>query len=131
MVYEELFLFQLKIQAYRALSRSRKDGIVHTWRVRRFVSLYGAFLLNLQLAKTSGAGNFEGYAAALLYEPVAAGRCRFRENRNCGYRLYGAVKSGVQGALMVPTEILAEQHMRSLQKLFEPYSIVLAFLPAA
>src|SRR6185437_135592 len=26
MVYEELFLFQLKLQAYRALSRSRNDG---------------------------------------------------------------------------------------------------------
>ena len=37
--------------------------------------------------------------------------------------LYSAVRSGYQGALMVPTEILAEQHMRSLTKLFEPYGL--------
>ena len=30
MVYEELFLFQLKMQAYRALNRNRMDGVVHT-----------------------------------------------------------------------------------------------------
>ena len=30
MVYEELFLFQLKMQAFRALNRSRMDGVVHT-----------------------------------------------------------------------------------------------------
>ena len=33
-------------------------------------------------------------------------------------RCIAAVKAGHQGALMVPTEILAEQHLRSLQKLF-------------
>ena len=30
MVYEELFLFQLKMQAFRALNRGRMDGVVHT-----------------------------------------------------------------------------------------------------
>ncbi|WP_162866221.1 DEAD/DEAH box helicase, partial [Klebsiella pneumoniae] len=42
--------------------------------------------------------------------------------------LYAAVRSGFQGALMVPTEILAEQHMRSLEKLFTPFGIEVALL---
>ncbi|UUZ85829.1 hypothetical protein LJK88_21595 [Paenibacillus sp. P26] len=29
MVYEELFLFQLKMQAYRALNHERADGVAH------------------------------------------------------------------------------------------------------
>lgn len=33
--------------------------------------------------------------------------------------------SGYQGALMVPTEVLAKQHMESMQELFETYSIPL------
>ena len=40
MVYEELFLFQLKLQAYRALNRKRRDGIAHiieTTTIREFV----------------------------------------------------------------------------------------------
>ena len=30
MAYEELFLFQLKLQAYRAHTRRKRDGIAHT-----------------------------------------------------------------------------------------------------
>ena len=37
--------------------------------------------------------------------------------------LYATVTAGFQGALMVPTEILAEQHVQSLKQLFEPIGI--------
>jgi ATP-dependent DNA helicase RecG len=42
--------------------------------------------------------------------------------------LYAAVSAGYQGALMAPTEILAEQHANSLQKLFHPFSVTVALL---
>jgi len=42
--------------------------------------------------------------------------------------LFATVKSGFQGALMVPTEILAEQHMRSLTRMFEPFGITVGLL---
>ena len=35
---------------------------------------------------------------------------------------------GFQGALMVPTEILAQQHMESLQQLFDPLEVRTALL---
>ena len=41
---------------------------------------------------------------------------------------YCAAKSGKQSALMAPTEILAEQHFASLQKLFEPLGITVGLL---
>src|SRR5690606_2871506 len=40
LVYEELFLYQLKIQAYRAWTNRRKEGVAHRFdreEVRRFV----------------------------------------------------------------------------------------------
>lgn len=37
--------------------------------------------------------------------------------------LYLAVKNGLQGAFMVPTEILAEQHFMTLKKLLSPHGI--------
>lgn len=37
--------------------------------------------------------------------------------------LYAAVTAGFQGALMVPTEILAEQHYESLQEMFRPFDV--------
>ena len=37
--------------------------------------------------------------------------------------LYATMTAGFQGALMVPTEILAQQHMESLQQLFDPLEV--------
>ncbi|MCG3561936.1 DEAD/DEAH box helicase, partial [Klebsiella pneumoniae] len=42
--------------------------------------------------------------------------------------LYATVTAGFQGALMVPTEILAQQHMESLQQLFDPNEVTIALL---
>lgn len=42
--------------------------------------------------------------------------------------LYKAVKSGYQGVLMAPTEILASQHFEGLSAQFEPFGIKVGFL---
>lgn len=42
--------------------------------------------------------------------------------------LYKCVKSGYQGAMMAPTEILAEQHILTLMKLFKDTGIVIELL---
>ena len=42
--------------------------------------------------------------------------------------LYVTVLSGYQGALMVPTEVLAMQHFRDLEQLFRPYKLKVALL---
>ena len=39
--------------------------------------------------------------------------------------MYGAYTAGLQSALMVPTEILAEQHYQSLKGLFPELKVVL------
>jgi len=41
---------------------------------------------------------------------------------------FAAARNGKQSALMAPTEILAEQHYQSLQKLFAPMGITVALL---
>ena len=38
------------------------------------------------------------------------------------------VKNGHQGAIMVPTEVLAKQHLESFQKLLEPFSVKVSLL---
>jgi ATP-dependent DNA helicase RecG len=45
--------------------------------------------------------------------------------------LAAAVGDGWQGALMAPTEILAEQHLRSLRKIFEPLGVEVLSLTQA
>ncbi|MBP1156081.1 MULTISPECIES: ATP-dependent DNA helicase RecG [unclassified Paenibacillus] len=129
MVYEELFLFQLKMQAYRALHHERADGIAHP------VDLPGvrAFVRALPFTLTESQKNVlaeilhdlqQNYAMnRLLQGDVGAGKTVV-----AAASLFAVVKAGYQGALMVPTEILAEQHKRSLDRLFEPYGIQAALL---
>lgn len=44
--------------------------------------------------------------------------------------LYVTVANGYQGAMMAPTEVLAEQHFHTLQRFFEGYDIKVALLSA-
>jgi ATP-dependent DNA helicase RecG len=129
MVYEELFLFQLKVQAFRVLNRGRMDGVVHTVdnaTVRQFVR-------SLPFELTDAQKHVEleilhdmrspSCMNRLLQGDVGSGKTVL-----AAISLYATVKSGFQGALMVPTEILAEQHMRSLVRMFEPFGITVALL---
>ncbi|QSF47061.1 ATP-dependent DNA helicase RecG [Paenibacillus tianjinensis] len=129
MVYEELFLFQLKVQAFRVLNQGRMDGVVHTVdnsTVRQFVR-------SLPFELTDAQKHVEleilqdmrsGYCMnRLLQGDVGSGKTVL-----AAIALYATVRSGFQGALMVPTEILAEQHMRSLTKMFEPFGITVGLL---
>lgn len=129
MVYEELFLFQLKLQAFRALTRSRMDGIAHpidTEATRTFVR-------ELPFTLTDSQKKVIGEILHDLKEPYSMNRLLQGDVGSgktvvAAAALFSVVKAGAQGALMVPTEILAEQHVRSLQRLFAPYGIEVALL---
>lgn len=129
MVYEELFLFQLKMQAFRALNRSRADGIVHLVdrpKVREFVRKLPFTLTDAQKRVVAEILNDleQPYGMnRLLQGDVGAGKTIV-----AAVALYAAYTAGSQGALMVPTEILAEQHKRSLERLFEPYGLQVGLL---
>lgn len=129
LVYEELFLFQLKMQGFRALNRSRADGVAHPVdrpAVRDFVRNLPFRLTASQLQVIAELLNdLESPHSMnrLLQGDVGSGKTVVS-----AVALYAVVKAGYQGALMVPTEILAEQHKRSLDKLFAPYGIQIALL---
>ncbi|WP_405082565.1 ATP-dependent DNA helicase RecG [Paenibacillus chitinolyticus] len=129
MVYEELFLFQLKMHAFRAITRNRADGLaqqVDLPKVRAFVrglpftltpsqkKVIAEILQDMQEPYTMN---------RLLQGDVGAGKTVV-----AAAALYATVTAGCQGALMVPTEILAEQHNRSLTAMFEPYGLQVALL---
>ncbi|WP_036718749.1 ATP-dependent DNA helicase RecG [Paenibacillus harenae] len=129
LVYEELFLFQLKLQAYRALNRKRNDGIAHrieSETVRQFAG-------TLPFELTDGQKKVVNEILTDMRRPSCMNRLLQGDVGSgktvvAAIALYGAVKAGHQGALMVPTEILAEQHMRSLQRLFADMGIEVALL---
>ncbi|WP_093470977.1 ATP-dependent DNA helicase RecG [Paenibacillus popilliae] len=129
LVYEELLLFQLKLHAFRALTRQRSDGVafmVDNTTVRQFTrSLPFELTAGQKQAITDILHDMRQPSCMnrLLQGDVGSGKTVVAATA-----LYAAVRAGYQGALMVPTEILAEQHMRSLSKLFEPHGIEVGLL---
>ncbi|RUT36239.1 ATP-dependent DNA helicase RecG [Paenibacillus zeisoli] len=129
MVYEELFLFQLKLQAYRAMNHERMDGVQHTAdnaTVREFVRSLPFELTDAQ--KKVELEILKDMRSPFCMNRLLQGDVGSGKTVIAAVALYAAVKSGHQGAFMVPTEILAEQHVRSLTKLFEPYGITVGLL---
>ncbi|MEF3302920.1 ATP-dependent DNA helicase RecG [Paenibacillus sp. GYB003] len=129
LVYEELFFFQLKMHAFRALQRKRADGVAHEFDnevVRQFVR-------GLPFKLTDSQKKVIGEILHDLKQPYCMNRL-LQGDVGAGKTvvaaaaLFASVKAGCQGALMVPTEILAEQHKRSLERLFEPYGIQVGLL---
>lgn len=129
LVYEELFLFQLKLQAYRAWMKRRKEGLAHRFdreKVRGFVRAL-PFELTASQKKTIAEVLDDMEAPhsmnRLLQGDVGAGKTVV-----AAVALYACVVGGLQGAFMAPTEILAEQHARSLRRWFEPLGIEVGLL---
>lgn len=132
MVYEELFLFQLKMQAFRVLNRGRMDGVVHTAdnaTIREFVRSLPFELTDAQ--KRVELEILHDMRSPYCMNRLLQGDVGSGKTVIAAIGLFAAVRSGYQGALMVPTEILAEQHTRSLQRLFEPFGITVALLTSS
>lgn len=129
MVYEELFLFQLKMQAFRALTRGRMDGVVHTVEnavVREFVRSLPFELTDAQ--KRVELEILKDMRSSYCMNRLLQGDVGSGKTVIAAIALYASVRSGFQGALMVPTEILSKQHLRSLVRLFEPFGMSVGML---
>jgi ATP-dependent DNA helicase RecG len=123
-VYEEFLLFQIKMQALRKFERENSRGIAQKYendQLKDFISKLPFPLTNAQ--------------KRVVNEILTDMKSPFRMNRLlqgdvgsgktivAAICLYATVTAGFQGALMVPTEILAEQHAESLRDIFNKWDI--------
>jgi ATP-dependent DNA helicase RecG len=129
LAYEELFLFQLKLHAFRVLTRNRADGVAHpvdSEAVRAFVRALPFSLTPSQkqvIAEILQDMKQPYSMNRLLQGDVGSGKTVV-----AAVALYAAVNSGCQGALMAPTEILAEQHARTLENMLSPFGVQVGLL---
>jgi ATP-dependent DNA helicase RecG len=129
MAFEELFIFQLKLQALRAWTRDRTEGIAHTFDrevVRKFVRSLPFPLTDAQKTVVSDLLNDLEHPACmnrLLQGDVGSGKTVV-----AAIAMFAVASGGGQVAMMVPTEILAEQHARTLKEWFAPYGITAELL---
>ncbi|SES74139.1 ATP-dependent DNA helicase RecG [Oceanobacillus limi] len=117
--YEEFLLFQLKVQLLRKLKREATQGnaqLFQAQKVKDFINdfpfrLTGAQERSLQQILADLKSPFR--MNRLLQGDVGSGKTAV-----AAIALYASITANKQGALMVPTEILAEQHFQSLKELF-------------
>ncbi|UOF89212.1 ATP-dependent DNA helicase RecG [Fodinisporobacter ferrooxydans] len=129
LIFEEFFLFQCQLQAFRYMHRYENKGIAHPCKgddVRKFLE-------HLPFSLTSAQ---ERACKEIIYD--------MRAKEAMTRLLQGDVGSGktviaflamhlmkcdgYQSALMVPTEILAEQHVQSAKSLFREFDCNIALL---
>ncbi|MGN1401704.1 MAG: ATP-dependent DNA helicase RecG [Bacillus sp. (in: firmicutes)] len=120
LAYEELLLFQLKMQALRRIQRESSKGINHPINqevIRDYVKKLPFPLTNAQsrvVKEILGDMESPHRMNRLLQGDVGSGKTVV-----ASIALYASVTAGYQGALMVPTEILAEQHAASIESLLK------------
>lgn len=131
-VYEEFLLFQLKMQALRKFEREGTVGIKHSFpeeKLHEFISQLPFSLTTAQNRVTTEIINdlkSPFRMNRLLQGDVGSGKTVI-----AAIALYASVLGGAQGALMVPTEILAEQHVQSLRDLFTKTNVKIELLTSS
>nr|WP_285859926.1 ATP-dependent DNA helicase RecG [Bacillus pumilus] len=131
-VYEEFLIFQLKMQAIRKKEREKTSGIQHPFSKDAVFEFVHSLPFPLTKAQSRVLDEIMTDMASpyrmnrLLQGDVGSGKTAV-----AAIALYAAHLSGYQGALMVPTEILAEQHADSLYQLFEKWGLNIALLTSS
>ncbi len=132
MVYEEFLLFQLKMQAFRRINREHSKGATLNYEIKQLKS----FIASLPFQLTNAQKRVVNEICADMKSPFKMNRLLQGDVGSgktvvAAIALYAAVTAGYQGALMVPTEILAEQHADSLRNLFKQTSLSIALLTSS
>ncbi|MGG0718869.1 ATP-dependent DNA helicase RecG [Robertmurraya massiliosenegalensis] len=123
-VYEEFLYFQLKMQALRKFEREQSQGVIQNYDLKKLKG----FLDSLPFPLTNAQKRVVNEILSDMKSPYRMSRLLQGDVGSgktvvAAIGLFASISAGFQGALMVPTEILAEQHAESLKELLQPFNI--------
>lgn len=128
-VFEEFLLYQMRMQIVRKKQKAMGKGNKLNYNVNDLRN----FIETLPFELTKAQKRVVNEICSDLRQPIHMHRLLQGDVGSgktivAAIALYAATNVGVQSALMVPTEILAEQHMESLSELFDPLEVRIALL---
>nr|WP_249315270.1 ATP-dependent DNA helicase RecG [Bacillus sp. FJAT-49711] len=131
-VYEEFLYFQLKMQAFRKIEREQSKGVSQHYDLAKIKY----FISSLPFQLTNAQKKVVNEICADLKSPIRMNRLLQGDVGSgktavAAISLYATVTAGYQGALMVPTEILAEQHFQSLNNLLSQTDVKIELLTSS
>ena len=124
--FEELFYFQMQLQVLKSESKNASQGLAIPWRGDLLEKKLTLLPFELTAAQKRSLDEIlqdmqvPTHMNRLLQGDVGSGKTVV-----VGLAMYATYTAGFQSALMVPTEILAEQHFDSLSQLFPELRIIL------
>ncbi|MCA0983367.1 ATP-dependent DNA helicase RecG [Halobacillus yeomjeoni] len=119
-IYEEFLLFQLKMQLLRKHHRESTTGNAQSYDNDRLTNFVQSLPFELtQAQKRSLAEILKDMKSPYRMNRLLQGDVGSGKTAVAAIALYASITAGKQGSLMVPTEILAEQHYQSLKGMFE------------
>lgn len=120
LIYEELLLFQLKIQLLKKRNRLEDESFKQPFsmdEVRQFIERLPFTLTDDQRKSLSEI--LQDMKSPIQMNRLLQGDVGSGKTAVASICLYATVSADNQGAFMVPTEILAEQHYESLREFFK------------
>ncbi|HFI0567745.1 TPA: ATP-dependent DNA helicase RecG [Streptococcus suis] len=124
--FEELFYFQVQLQLLKDSNKNVSNGLKIDYDSIKVDQQIEELPFELTAAQANALSEIladmqsPGHMNRLLQGDVGSGKTVV-----AGLAMFAAVSAGMQAAIMVPTEILAEQHYQSLRQLFPDVSIAL------
>ena len=124
--FEELFYFQMNLQVLKAENKSETNGLAIAYDEVKIKAKIAELPFPLTEAQQRSLSEIladmksGAHMNRLLQGDVGSGKTVI-----ASLAMYGAYTAGLQSALMVPTEILAEQHYQSFQGLFPELEVAL------
>ncbi|AYG01974.1 ATP-dependent DNA helicase RecG [Lactococcus allomyrinae] len=124
--FEELFFFQLKLQALKNKEKSGREGLLIKFQQNEIDDKMRELPFELTNAQKSALNEILSdmkspyHMNRLLQGDVGSGKTVV-----ASLAMYAACLANFQAAIMVPTEILARQHFANLQQLFPELKISL------
>ena len=121
LVFEELFLLQSSLLLLKNINRGRTPCVIKQDYTQDFIKRLPFNLTNAQrraIKDCVSDMSADRPMNRLIQGDVGSGKTAV-----CAAVAYSAVKNGFQSAVMVPTEILAEQHFATFKKFFESTDI--------
>lgn len=131
LVFEELFMLQLGLLSYKSLATDTRVGIKYTHidELDNFIESIPFELTNAQ--KKVFMEVEKDMESSRVMNRLVQGDVGSGKTMIAVLALFKAVRCGYQGALMVPTEILAEQHFKSIKSLFDNFGVSVDLLSSS
>ena len=126
LIFEEFFVFSAGLALTRA-ARARKR--TEPYENRELGPFFSVLPFPLTGAQQRAIGQIlEDFGRGTPMNRLVQGDVGSGKTMVAAAAMYCAAQNGKQSALMAPTEILAEQHYASLEKLFAPLGVSMALL---